>query len=58
MLKLRKGIELPIIPEDFIAPDQETHRDTREPSFAPAKRILPRTLEPGKGRPRTGKRKR
>ena len=58
MLKLRKGIELPIIPEDFIAQDQEPHRGTREPSFAPAKRILPPTLDPGKGRSRTGKRKR
>jgi hypothetical protein len=58
MLRLWKGIEVPIIQEDFIALDQEPHSDTREPSFAPAKRILPPTLDPGKGRSRTGKRKR
>lgn len=55
MLKLRKGIKFPIIPEDFLHSEQESKRMARKPPFTPAGRILSHNstsekicLKPGK----------
>jgi hypothetical protein len=46
MLKLRKGIDMPIIPEDFILPKREPHL-YRQKTAAPVKSITLRRVGSG-----------
>ena len=58
MLKLRKGIDFPIIPEDFLHSEQESKTKARKPSFASAGRILSQNSDTGEHRSYTGKKNR